>query len=90
MSDEHSLQADNCKIMLIELNQETPNELLNNVLSYISEFIVRSLLLKLKCRKYISQLLLNADDLHSFKALEYPICDKFTFFEQKVAYNFLL
>ena len=41
------------------------------------------LLPKPKCKECRSELLLNADDPHSFKVLEYPIHAKFTCFKQR-------
>ena len=82
-SDEYSCHVSSCETIPIGLDQETPNDLLNNVLYYISGFIVRYLLPKLKYKECRSELLLDADDPHSFKASEYPRHVKFTCFKQR-------
>ena len=63
-SDKHSYQVDSCETILIQLGQETPNMLLDNLLYYISGFIVISLLPKLECKECRSEMLLDADDPH--------------------------
>ena len=82
-SNVHSYQVDSCETIHRVLDQEIPNELLDNVLHYILGFIVRSLLPKLKCKKCRSKLLLDADDPHSFKPLQYPIHAYFMCFKQR-------
>ena len=89
ISDEYSYQVDSHETMLIEQDQETPSELLGNVLYYISGFIVRSLLPKLKCKECRYELLLDVDDPHSFKASECPIYAKFTCIKQRDGLLFL-
>ena len=68
--------------MLIDLYQESPSELLDNVLYYISGFVVCSMLKKLKCEDCQSEFILDVNDTHSFKAASYPIHGKFTCFKQ--------
>ena len=65
-----------CECMLIGLDQEPLNELLDNVLYYISGFVVRSMLKKLKCEDCQSELLLDVNNPHSFKAASYLIHTK--------------
>ena len=67
---------------LIELYQESPNELLDNVLYYISRFLVKSILKTLKCADCRYELLPDFDDPNGFKAVSYPIHTKFTCFKQ--------
>ena len=50
---------------------------------------MKPLLPKLKCKECRSELSLDADDPHSLKALEYPICTKFTCFKQRGGLLFL-
>ena len=68
--------------MLIELDQESPNELLDNVLYYMSGFLVKSILKTPKCAGCRSELLLDVDDPNGFKAVSYRIHAKFTCFKQ--------
>ena len=89
-SDKHVYQVDSCETMLTELHKETPNELLDNVLYYISGFIVRSLLPKLKSKECRYELLLDAGDPHSFTALEYTKHTKLTCFKQRSGLLFSL
>ena len=68
--------------MLIQLDQESPNELLDNVLYYIAGFVVRSLLKGLKCDGCRSALLLDADDPHALHKGRYPLHAKLACFKQ--------
>ena len=68
--------------MLIQLDQESPNELLDNVLYYIAGFVVRSLLKVLKCGDCRSALLLDADDPHALHKEQYPLHAKLACFKQ--------
>ena len=68
--------------MLIQLDQESPNELLDNVLYYIAGFVVRSLLKSLKCIDCRSALLLDVDDPHALHKDRYPLHAKLTCFKQ--------
>ena len=52
------------------------------IMYYILGFTATSLLLKLKSKECRSELLLVADDPHSFKASEYPIYTRFTCLKQ--------
>ena len=69
--------------MLIQLDLESPNELQDNVLYYISGFVVIALISKLKCKECIGELLLGPRDPHALNVTDYPICAKFTCFIQK-------
>ena len=69
--------------MLIQLDNVSPNELQNNVLYYISGYITRALISKLKCKECISELLLDPRDPHALKVTDYPIHAKFICFKQK-------
>ena len=60
VTDDKDLSA--YEAMLIQLDQESPNELLDNVLYYIAGFVVRSLLKSLKCVDCRSALLLDVDN----------------------------
>ena len=66
-----------------QLDQESLNELQDNVLYYISGFVVRASISKLKCKECIGELLLDPRDLHALKGTDYPIHAKFTYFKQK-------
>ena len=68
--------------MLIQLDHESPNELLDNVLYYIAGFVVRSLLKVLKCGDCRSALLLDADDPHALHKEQYPLHAKLACFKQ--------
>ena len=68
--------------MLIQLDQERPNELLDNVLYYIAGFVVRSLLKSLKCRDCRSALLLDVDDPHALHKERHPLHAKLACFKQ--------
>ena len=69
--------------MLIQLDHESSSELQDNVLYYISGFVVRALISKLKCKEYIGELLLDPSDPHALKVTDYLIHAKFTCFKQK-------
>ena len=68
--------------MLIQLDQESPNKLQDNVLYYISGFVIRVLISKFKCKECIGKLLLDPRDPHAWKVMDYPIHTKFTCFKQ--------
>ena len=72
-----------CERMPIQLDQESPNELQDNVLYYISGFVIRALLSKLKCKECIGEWLPDPRDPYAFKGMDYPIHTKFTYFKQK-------
>ena len=55
-----------------------PNDLADNILYYISGFIVRSLLPKLQCSKCKEALLLDPTDPTAFKIAVFPVYAKFT------------
>ena len=69
--------------MLIQLDHQLPNELQDNVLYYISGFVVRDLISKLKCKDCTGELFLDPRDPHALKVTDYPIHAKFTSFKQK-------
>ena len=50
---------------------------------YISGFVVRALISKLKCKECIGELLLDPRDPHALRVTDYPIHAKFTCFKQK-------
>ena len=72
-----------CERMLIQLDQESPNELQDNVLYYISGFVIKASISKLKCLECIGELLLDPRDPHALKVMYYPIHVKSTCFKQK-------
>ena len=72
-----------CERMLIQVDQESPNELQDNVLYFISGFVVRGLISKLKCKECIGELFLDPRDPHALKVKDYLIHAKFTCFKQK-------
>ena len=55
-----------------------PNDLLNNILYYISGFIVRLLLPKLQCSIYKEAVLLDPTDPTAFKMVGFPVYAKLT------------
>ena len=69
--------------MLIQLDQESSNELQDNVLYYISGIVGRALISKLKCKECIGELHLDPRDPHALKVTDYPIQAKLTCFKQK-------
>ena len=69
--------------MPIQLDEESPNDLLDNVLFYIAGFLVRPLLEKLTCNTCKSALLLDPTDPNATKYLQYPLYAKFTLLKQK-------
>ena len=69
--------------MLIQIDQESPNEMQDNVLYYMSWFVGRALISKLKCKECIGELLLDHRDPHALKLTDYPIHAKFLCFIQK-------
>ena len=69
-----------CERMLLQFDQELPNELQDNVLYYISEFVIRVLITKLECMECIGELLLDPQDPHALKVMDYPIHVKSTCF----------
>ena len=44
-----------CERMLIQLDQASPNELQDSVLYYISGFVIRALISKLKCKECVGE-----------------------------------
>ena len=71
-----------CEEMLIQLDQESPNELLDNVLYYIAGYVVRAVMKKLKCTECKSALLLAANNPHALDRESYPLQAKFTCYKQ--------
>ena len=63
---------------LIMIDYLVPNDLLDNILYYISRFIVRSLLPKLQCHKCKEALLLDSTDPTAFKMAGFHVYAKFT------------
>ena len=72
-----------CERILIQLDQESPNELQDNVLYYISGLVVRALISKLKCKDCIGELLLDSRDPHALKVTDYPKNANFTCFNKE-------
>ena len=50
---------------------------------YISGFVIRALISKLKCKECIGELFLDPRDPHALKVMDYPIPAKLTYFKQK-------
>ena len=73
----------NVKKMMITLDQESPNELLDNILYYIGGHIVQKLLTKVYCTSCRSALLLNPENPHGHAMSSYPMPAKFTIIKQK-------
>ena len=69
--------------MLIENDMDHPNILRDNVLHYVSGFIVQSLLTKLQCANCRAQLLPDPDDSHASHVSSYPMFMRFTAFKQQ-------
>ena len=69
--------------MLILNDINFPNLLRDNVLYYISGFIVRSLLKRLSCASCRNELLLDTNDPHALCMTSYPIAARFTLSKQK-------
>ena len=68
---------------MITLDQESPNELLDNILYYIGGHIVQKLLTKVYCTSCRSALLLNPENPHGHAMSSYPMPAKFTIIKQK-------
>ena len=64
--------------LLADMHESSPNELMDNILYYISGFIVRKLLPIVKCRKCRQELLLDPLDPQAMKMKEFPVYTKFT------------
>ena len=71
------------KRMMIAIDHEFPDSLQDNVLYYISGFIVRSLLKQLQCTVCRSELLLDVHDPHALRRYSFPVQTKFTQFKQQ-------
>ena len=69
--------------MVIAIDHEFPDSLQDNVLYYISGFIVRSLLKQLQCTVCRSELLLDVHDPHALRRYSFPVQTKFTQFKQQ-------
>ena len=54
-----------------------------SVLYYVSGFVIRALILKLKCKECIGELFHDPGDPHALKVMDYSIHAKFTCFKQK-------
>ena len=67
--------------MLYQLDEESPNELQDHVLCYISGFVIRALMSKLKYEECIGELLLDPRGPLALKVMDYPIHAKFTCFK---------
>ena len=72
-----------CEQMLIELDQESSNELQDSILYYIGGNIARSLLKSLQCSTCKSTVLLDPENPHGEDMSSYPPEAKFTSFKQK-------
>ena len=72
-----------CEKMMNTLDQESPNELLDNILYYIGGHIVQKLLTKVYCTSCRSALLLNPENPHGHAMSSYPMPAKFTVIKQK-------
>ena len=64
--------------MLIEIDQQSPNDLKDNILYYIVGFIFRSMLPKLECVKCKRELLLDPTDPTASNMVAYQVYAKFT------------
>ena len=69
--------------MLNENDMDHPNILRDNVLYYVSGFIVQSLLTKLQCANCRAELLLDPDDSHASHVSSYPMFTRFTAFKEQ-------
>ena len=69
--------------IMIAMDHELPDCLKDNVLYYISGFLVRSLLKQLECTTCSSELLLDVDDSHARTRSVYPTQARFTCFKQE-------
>ena len=72
--DDESIEIERTLIMIDDL---VPNDLLDNILYYISGFIVKSLLPKLQCSKSKEALLLDPTDPTAFNMAGFPVYAKF-------------
>ena len=72
-----------CEQMLIELDQESQNELQDSILYYIGGNIAWSLLKALQCSTCKSAVLLDPENPHGEDMSSYPPEAKFTSFKQK-------
>ena len=68
--------------MMITTDNEFPDTLQDNILYYISGFIVRSLMKELHCTTCRSELLLDVNDPHALQKCSYPVQAHFTCFKQ--------
>ena len=68
--------------MMIAIDHEFPDSLQDNVLYYISGFIVRSLLKQLQCTVCRSELLLDVHDPHALRRYSFPVSIQFQFKQQ--------
>ena len=75
--------------MLIENDLNSPNILRDNVLYYISGFIVSSLLSKLDCSSCRSELLLDLNDCYVLNMSSFPFYAMFADSKQKGGLVFL-
>ena len=69
--------------ILIQNDLDYPNMLRDNILYYVSGFIVRSLLSQMHCDNCKSELLLDPTDSHAANAYLYPLFARFAASKQK-------
>lgn len=77
-NDEETLQVER---MLIDMDETSPNDLRDNILYYISGFLVRKMLPNVKCRKCRQELLLDPHDAQASRTVEFPVYSLFTRFD---------
>ena len=81
-TEEYDPETASCEKLLIELDQEGPSEMLDNVLYYIGGYILQSLLHKVDCEQCKEALLLVTENPHGQNMVFYPLQAKFTCFKQ--------
>ena len=60
------------------MDETSPNDLRDNILYYISGFLVRKMLPNVKCRKCRQELLLDPHDPQASRTVEFPVYSLFT------------
>ena len=81
-TEEYDPETASWEKLLIELDQEGPSEMLDNVLYYIGGYILQSLLRKVDCEQCKEALLLDTENPHGQNMVFYPLQAKFTCFKQ--------
>ena len=80
-NDPHTLIAET---VLTQNDLDRPNVLWDNVMYYVSGFLVKSLLARVQCVTCRDELLLDPRDCHAYKMYNmYPVYAKFTAFKQQ-------